>query len=140
MQTAAALPPAEGETFRFVAVAPEGRSASIYEARRTGGRAERTLVRLMRAPESTAAIDGWSVLGRDTRYLAGESFDYYVGLIDAAAVARPAPVEACEAPPTFFAAHGARTAAGGCPEDDPTGRIARALGLVDGENAPIMLK
>lgn len=124
VQAAAGVSPLAPGAIRFTAIQPAGRGATVYEAGREGGQARRTIVDLTRD-----AAGRWSVVGRETKPLAGETLEYITGRIDAALTA-PAEAAPCADGVAYYAEHGAGGSEG-CAVDHPNAAIARALGLAD---------
>lgn len=135
VQAAAGLRPlsASGaaDAFRFTDIAPAGRGATIFEGRRTGAGIERTIVTL--APVQA----GWTVESRTTKRLAGETFDYLSGRIDAAIAAGAPNATPCADGSDYLSerlsAGTVRTLAGACGDDHPNIAIARLLGVREEE-------
>lgn len=122
---AAGAGPLDAGAIRFTAIQPRDGGATIYEARRGPRGVTRTIVDL-----STGPGGAWSVDGRETKAMAGETLDYFAARIDAA-ISKPAADTGCADGPDYYAEHGANGVAGACGADNPNAAIARALGLAE---------
>jgi hypothetical protein len=123
---AAALPPLDGEAFRFTDIGPDARDATIFEAHRTPAGITRSIIGLSRTQ------GGWEVVSRDTRRLAAETFDYLSARIATAIAAPPAPTAPCADGTDYLgelAKGGVVRSRGGCGENHPNVALARLFGV-----------
>lgn len=123
---AAAMPPLTGDAFRFADIPAGGGAATVFEARRSAGAVQRTIVSL------TGDAAGWTVTSRETRRLAAETFDYMAGRIDAAIGTGAAEAAPCADGSDYLsqrATGGVVRSLHGCGPDHPNIALARLFGV-----------
>ena len=123
---AAGLPALGGDAFRFADIPAGGGAATVFDARRVGGAARRTIVSL------TGDAAGWTVASRETKRLAAETFDYMAGRIDTAIATGSAVNMPCPDGSDYLserASGGAPRSLHGCGPDHPNIALARLFGV-----------